>query len=101
MTSQTMIIIVASLSFSSLWFFAILIFTDRWHHRVRLEREAVRKHEQMLLQRIQAPVAAVDQHVIETAQQQPQMTPRFDSDEDLHRLLGGDTIGFDPLGGSE
>lgn len=101
MSSQTMIIIIASLSFSSAWFFAILIFTDRWHQRVRLEREAARKHEQMLLQRIQAPVAAVDQHVIETAQAQPQMTPRYDNDEDLDRLLNGDTIGFDPLDGPE
>lgn len=90
MTSQTMIIVIASLSFSSLWFFALLAFTDRWHSRVVEDR-------QMLLQRIQAPQAAADQHVIQTAQPQAPMTPRFDHDEDLHDLM----IGIDPLRGAE
>jgi hypothetical protein len=98
MTSQTMIVVIASLSFSTAWFFAILVFADRRQRRVLEERSALRMHEQMLLQRIQAPATAVDQHVIQTAEAQERMTPRWDEDDDFSKLKQGDTIGFDPLG---
>jgi hypothetical protein len=98
MTSQTMLVIIAALSFSSAWFLGLLVFIDRRDHRNREERSAMRMHEQMLLQRIQAPATAVDQHVIQTAEAQERMTPRWDEDDDFSKLMQGDTIGFDPLG---
>jgi hypothetical protein len=98
MTPHDMIVIIAALTFSSAWFFALLVFIDRRDGRNREERSAMRMHEQMLLQRIQAPAAAVDQHVIQTAEAQERMTPRWDDDDNFSKLMQGDTIGFDPLG---
>jgi hypothetical protein len=90
MNSITGIVIIAALTTLSGWFFLFLYYGDRWAARRSRERE-------MLLQRIQAPQIAVDQHVIQQAEEQKRMTPHFDNDEEFQRL-DEMMIGIDPLG---
>jgi len=91
-------VFIWGLSMIPLVFFTTLFYADRMSNRRQHERDQRREHEQMLLQRIQAPTMAVDQHVIQQATQQPRMTPHFDDDEEFHSLMNGDGIGLDPMG---
>jgi hypothetical protein len=84
------IVLIMGLSVSPLLLFIACFYGDR-----RAVRNA--KTQEMLLQRIQAPQVAVDQHVIQQAEEQKRMTPHFDSDEEFQRL-DEMMIGIDPLG---
>jgi len=98
MDTMTGAVFIWGLSMIPLIFFTTLYYADRMSGRRHQEKAARMAHEQMLLQRIQAPTMAVDQHVIQQATQQPRMTPHFDDDEEFHSLMNGDGIGLDPMG---
>lgn len=93
--------IISGLSIFSLVFFIALFYADRFSNRRALERAAERGHQEMLLQRIQAPQTAVDQNVIKQAQATQRMAPHFEDDDEFNQAMTGDFIGFDPLAGVE
>jgi hypothetical protein len=90
MNQMAGIVLIVGLSVSPLLLFIACYYGDR-----RAVRNA--KTQEMLLQRIQAPQIAVDQHVIQQAEEQKRMTPHFDSDEEFQRL-DEMMIGIDPMG---
>ena len=96
MDAWTGAVFIWGLSMIPLVFFTTLFYADRMSNRRQHERDQRREHEQMLLQRIQAPQIAVDQHVIKQHVDQERMTPRYDDDESLADLM---QIGIDPMGG--
>ena len=91
MNGWTGMCIISALTVFGFWSLGVLYFLDKILTRRGKERE-------MLLQRIQAPDLATNQHAVQTVAEQPRMTPRYDDDEELGRLLAGDAIGFDPMG---
>ena len=112
MSPNTMIVLIFGLSVASLWFGMLLVYSDRRHTRLmvdkqadRAEKEAERRDRQMLLQRIQAPEQAANDFTAQTAPepQMPQTIP-FDDDAAYWRMrhgledtLDGAAIGIDPI----
>jgi len=96
MDSMTGIVIIFSLSLFAAMSLALLYYADKFSARRAAQQE-------MLLQRIQAPQIAVDQHVIREAHATPTRAVRFDDDEDFYRLKDDDMLGVDmsSLGGTE
>jgi hypothetical protein len=101
MAPWTGLTIIWALSMIPLVFFTTLYYADRFSNRKALERQQQRAHEQMLMQRIQDPVQAVAQHVVDTT---PEMEPprvEYDNDESLWDALGVNPLedqapGMDP-----
>lgn len=98
MSTHTMIVLIFALSVASLWLGLGLLWSDRRHARrmldreaIRLERDRVRKDQQILLNRIQAPEAAVSQSL---AQDPPAEVPTIHYDDDDSFW---DTVGINPL----
>lgn len=88
-------VLIAALSLFSVWFFFALYFGDKWSSRRLEEKRMDLEHQQMLLQRIQAPTQAVAQHVALSA---PEEVPRveFNNDDSFFDALGINPI--DPNG---
>jgi len=90
MDAWTGMVFIWGLSMISLIFFVVLYYANEFSARRA-------KQQEMLLQRIQAPQVAVDQHVIQQAQEQERKAARWDDDDDFHSLMGADAIGFNPM----
>jgi hypothetical protein len=96
-------VLIAALSLFSVCFFIVLYFGDRWSSRRLEEKRMDLEHQQMLLQRIQAPEQAVAQHVMQVAPIEEPPRVEFDNDTSFFDALGinplEDTLGVDPDNG--